>query len=86
MKLLFTEEGWEDYVSCQQDRRVVKQVHKLIADIQRHGHVGLGRPEELRGDQRGWWSRRIDEKNRLIYRFRDDAVEIAQCGGHYQDH
>ena len=85
MKLLFTEEGWKDYISCQQDRRLLKLIHKLITDIQRNGNTGLGKPEQLRGDYSGWWSRRIDEKNRLVYRLADDAVEIAECRSHYQN-
>jgi len=85
MKLSFTDEGWRSYQQWLGDARALRQVHKLIADITRNGHDGIGQPERLGGDWSGWWSRRIDKKNRLIYRLTDDGVEIAQCGGHYDD-
>ena len=82
MKINFTETGWDDYVYWQkQDPRTLKQINKLITDIVRRGQGGLGRPEPLRGDFYGWWSRHIDAKNRLVYRLDDEAVEIAQCRG-----
>ena len=86
MRLSFTIEGWEDYLSWQHDRNTLRQIHKLIADIQRNGNSGLGKPERLRGDWAGWWSRRISDKHRVIYRVNDEGIEIAQCGGHYDDH
>ena len=87
MKINFTETGWEDYLYWEnQDKRVMKQINKLIVDIKRNGYDGIGKPEPLRGDLSGWWSRRIDEKNRLVYKIIDDeAVEISQCKGHYDD-
>jgi toxin YoeB len=87
MKINFTETGWNDYVYWEgQDKKTLKQINKLIADIERNGYEGIGKPEPLRGDFSGWWSRRIDEKNRLVYRLIDDeAVEISQCKGHYGD-
>lgn len=87
MNLFFTNEGWDDYLAWQTDRRMLRLIHKLIADIQRNGNAGLGKPEQpLRGDLAGWWSRRINDQHRLIYRVKDDVIEIAQCGGHYGDH
>ncbi|MDR1117758.1 MAG: Txe/YoeB family addiction module toxin [Bifidobacteriaceae bacterium] len=85
MKVAFTEEGWEDYISRNADKRMTKRAHRLIADIQRGENEGLGEPEPLRGDLAGWWSRRIDGGNRLVYRVAGGAVQIAQCGGHYGD-
>jgi toxin YoeB len=86
MKIYFTETGWSDYVYWQaQDPKTLKQVNKLITDIVRNGYDGLGKPEPLRGDFSGWWSRHIDARNRLIYRLVNDQVEIAQCRGHYGD-
>ena len=87
MKINFTETGWQDYVYWEnQDKKTLKQINNLIADIQRNGYDGIGKPEPLRGDSAGWWSRHIDEKNRLVYRLvNNDAVEISQCKGHYDD-
>ena len=87
MKINFTETGWSDYLYWEgQDKKTLRQINKLIADIERNGYDGLGKPEPLRGDLSGWWSRRIDEKNRLVYRLIDgEAIEISQCKGHYDD-
>jgi len=87
MKINFTETGWKDYLFWEvQDKRILKQINKLIADIERNGYDGIGKPEQLRSDLSGWWSRRIDEKNRLVYRIiNDETVEILQCKGHYGD-
>jgi len=85
VNLSFTREGWDDYLAWQGDRRMLRQIHKLIADIQRGGNSGLGKPEPLRGDLTGWWSRRISDQHRLVYRVTDNGIEIAQCGGHYGD-
>jgi toxin YoeB len=85
MTVSFTDEGWRDYVSWLGDQRMLRQILKLIADVQCNGHSGLGKPERLRGDRSGWWNRRIDDKHRLVYRLTDGAVEIAQCRGHYAD-
>ena len=85
MRLSFTDEGWDDYLSWGDDKRARRQIHRLIADIQRNGNMGIGKPEALRGDRSGWWSRHIDDKNRLVYRVSAGGVEIAQCRGHYGD-
>lgn len=85
MKINFTETGWSDYLYWEgQDKKTLKQINKLIVDIGRNGYDGIGKPEPLRGDMTGWWSRHIDEKNRLVYRIiNNEAVEILQCKGHY---
>ena len=85
MKVAFTSRGWDDYVSWGNDRATRKRIHQLIADIQRNGHAGLGKPERLSRTRSDWWSRRIDDKNRLVYRLSDDGLEMAQCRGHYDD-
>lgn len=86
MKINFTETGWTDYIYWQsQDKKTVKRINQLIQDIERNGHDGIGKPEPLRGDLSGWWSRRIDDANRLVYRLRNDGMEISQCRGHYSD-
>lgn len=86
MRLVWDEEAWDDYVAWQsQDRKTLKRVNALIQDIQRHGNDGIGKPEALRHMGGGWWSRRIDEKNRLIYRIVGETLELIQCRGHYDD-
>ena len=84
MNLLWTEEAWEDYLYWQsQDKKTLKRVNQIIRDIQRSPHASIGKPEPLKGDLSGWWSRRIDDANRIVYRFKGGAVEITQCKGHY---
>ena len=87
MKINFSETGWSDYLYWEgQDKKTLKRINNLIEDIERNGHDGVGKPEPLRNDMSGWWSRRIDDKNRLVYRLiNNEAVEISQCKGHYGD-
>jgi toxin YoeB len=87
MKISFTETGWKDYVYwTEQDRKTLRQIIKLLADVERNGYEGIGKPEPLRGNLAGWWSRHIDDKNRLVYRLvGDETVEVLQCRGHYGD-
>ena len=81
MNINFTETGWDDFVYwINQDKKTIKRINNLIEDIERNGHDGIGKPEPLRNDLSGWWSRRIDDKNRLVYRIiGDDMVQILQC-------
>ena len=82
----FSEEGWEDYLYWQtQDKRTLKRINQLLRDILRNGYDGIGKPEHLKGDLSGLWSRRIDESNRIVYRVKEDVIEIVQCGSHYRD-
>ena len=82
----FDEIGWEDYLYWQtEDKKTLKKINALIKDIERNGYEGIGKPEKLIGDRQDYWSRRIDEKNRLVYRINIGVVEIAQCKGHYGD-
>jgi toxin YoeB len=86
MPKLWTDKGWEDYLYWQkQDKKTLNKINQLIQDIARSGNGGLGKPEALRGDLSGWWSRRIDDENRLVYRLVGDHIEISQCRGHYQN-
>lgn len=87
MKKLWTETAWDDYLYWQRhDKKTLRRVNRLVQDIERNGYDGIGKPEPLRGDLSGWWSRKIDDKNRIIYRLVDGAVEITQCRGHYGEH
>ena len=88
MHLSFTEAGWNEYFDWEtEDPKTIKRINILIKDIEREGYRGVGKPEPLKGEYRGWWSRRIDEKNRIVYRLQGkDTVEIAHCKGHYGDH
>ena len=85
MSLLWTDDAWDDYVYWQsQDKKCLKRVNQIIRDIQRSPYEGIGKPEPFKGSLSGWWSRRIDEKNRVVYRQKGDSTEIAQCRGHYE--
>ncbi|MER7165295.1 Txe/YoeB family addiction module toxin [Micromonospora sp. NPDC000207] len=84
MKVQFAGRVREDYVTWQEDRQMLKRVNALIEDIRRNGHQGIGKPEQLRGNWAGFWSRRIDQEHRLVYRIMDDTVQIAQCRYHYE--
>lgn len=85
MRLLWDEEAWEDYCAWQaQDRKTLKRINALLQGIQRDPFGGIGKPEPLKENRNGWWSRRIDETNRIVYRQKDGAIEIASCKGHYK--
>lgn len=66
-------------------RKTLKKINALLNDINRHPFEGLGKPEPLKSNYKGFWSRRIDDANRIIYRVTDDYIEITQCKGHYND-
>ena len=85
-RILFTEHAWEEYIYWQtQDKRTLRRINQLLRDIQRDPFDGIGKPEPLRGELSGFWIRRIDECNRIVYRVKDDIVELLQCKGHYDD-
>lgn len=85
MRKIWDETAWADYLYWQtQDKKTLKRINTLIKDIERNGNIGIGKPEPLKGDLSGMWSRRIDEYNRLVYRIRDDMLEIASCIDHYE--
>lgn len=85
MKKVWFEDAWEDYLSWQQqDKKTIARINKLIKDTERNPFVGLGKPEPLKGNLGGFWSRRIDDTNRLVYRVNGDILEIIACKGHYE--
>jgi len=94
------DDAWADYLYWQtQDKKTLKRIHALIKDIERSPYEGIGKPEPsteprsgegsplapLKYDLSGYWSRRIDESNRIVYRIKEDRIEIIQCGAHYRD-
>ena len=82
----WSDEAWEDFEYwTNQDKKPLKRILKLLKDIDRNGYEGIGKPEPLTGDLSGYWSRRIDDCNRIVYRINNDTVMIAQCGSHYRD-
>lgn len=86
MNLQWTDAGWEDYLYWQKEnRKILKRVNDLIKDANRNGNQGIGQPEPLTGNWKGYWSRRIDEKNRLVYKIEAGVITIAQCRSHYGD-
>ena len=86
MKLLWEDRAWSDYLYWQtQDKKTLKRINTLIKDILRSPYQGIGKPEPLRGNLSGWWSRRIDETNRIVYYEQGDVVYIISCVGLYDD-
>ncbi len=84
MQLTWMEEAWEEYLYWQtQDKKTLKRINMLLKDIQRNSFAGIGDPVPLKGDLAGWWSRRIDQANRIVYCERDGRVIILACKGHY---
>lgn len=86
MRLLWEDRAWAEYLYWQtQDRKTLKRINALIKDIQRSTFEGVGKPEALKGNLSGWWSRRIDEVNRIVYYEKDGVIYIVSCKGHYDD-
>ncbi len=86
MNKVFTENGWADYTFWEtEDRKTLKKINKLIEDICRNGNEGIGKPEALSGNLAGYWSRRINDKDRLIYKIDENNVYILACRYHYSD-
>ena len=80
------DEAWDDYLYWQtQDKKTLKRINSLLKDIDRNAYDGIGKPEPLTGNLSSYWSRRIDECNRIVYRIKDNKIEIIQCGTHYRD-
>jgi toxin YoeB len=85
VKITFSEKAWTDYLWWQiEDRTVLKRINTLIKDIMRNGNEGIGKPEPLRHVYQGYWSRRITQEHRLVYRATDDEIQIAACRYHYE--
>ena len=84
MKFVFTELSWEDYLYWQKnDKQKLKRINELLRDISRNPYDGIGKPEALKFNYAGFWSRRIDEEHRLIYRVVDYEIQIVKCRFHY---
>jgi len=85
MNKLFTDNAWDDYVYWQtEDRKMLKRINLLLEDISRNGNTGIGKPELLTGDLSGFWSRRINDKDRLIYKIEGSNIYILACRYHYE--
>lgn len=85
INITFTNKAWEEYCYWQsQDKKTLKRINIILADIQRDNFAGVGKPEPLKNNFAGYWSRRIDNTNRLIYRINNGQIEVIQCKGHYE--
>lgn len=86
MDLQWAKSAWDDYLYWQtQDKKTLKRINTLIKDIQRSSYEGIGKPEPLKGDLTGWWSRRIDDCNRIVYKEKNGIIIIAACKTHYEN-
>ncbi len=84
MNLLFWDKAWEQYLYWQEtDKATSRKLNALIREFQRHPFEGTGKPEPLKGDLSGFWSRRITREHRLVYRVTASAIEVVQCRYHY---
>lgn len=84
MKLIFSDEAWDDYLYWQeQDRKIIDRINKLIQEVKREPFSGLGKPEPLKHALSGFWSRRITDEHRMVYRVEGDSLQLAQLRYHY---
>ncbi|MEM8779743.1 MAG: Txe/YoeB family addiction module toxin [Cyanobacteria bacterium P01_G01_bin.49] len=84
MNIMFLDDAWQDYLYWQKvDKKILKRINYLIKDIQRSPFKGVGKPEPLKFDMSGLWSRRINQEHRLIYQVQDKYIVIVQCRYHY---
>lgn len=84
MRIVFSTLAWEDYQYWQSnDEKILIRINELIKDTMRSPFKGIGKPEPLRGNLSGWWSRRINREHRLVYRFKEGDLQILQCRRHY---
>ncbi len=84
MKLVFSENAWNDYLYWQNtDKKILKRINSLIKDIMRNKYEGIGKPEPLKHNLAGYWSRRIDSENRIVYKVDDESIYLAQLRYHY---
>ena len=85
MKKIWFDEAWADYLYWKrEDKKILKRINELIKDTERNHFSGIGKPEPLRNNLSGFWSRRIDDKNRFVYRITNNTLEILSCKGHYE--
>ena len=83
-KLIFSDEAWKDYLYWQDtDRSMLRRINQLIKDVRRSPYEGIGKPEPLKHQLAGWWSRRIDSEHRFLYRVTEQAIEISTLRNHY---
>ncbi|MDR3054804.1 MAG: Txe/YoeB family addiction module toxin [Zoogloeaceae bacterium] len=86
MQKAWTDEAWEEYLYWQgQDKKTLKRINSILKDINRSPFSGIGKPEPLKHELQGYWSRRIDEANRIVYKVENEQIVIVQCGAHYDD-
>lgn len=86
MGILWEDRAWEDYLYWQkQNKKTLKRINMLIQDIKRNPFDGLGKPEPLKHNLQGLWSRRIDDENRVVYYEKDNVTHLISCRGHYED-
>ena len=86
MRKLWEDEAWKEYLEWQmKDKKVLKRINQLLTDIDRNGYQCIGKAEPLSGNLSGYWSVRIDGKNRIVFRIADNNIEIIQCGTHYRE-
>lgn len=84
MKLIFSERAWEDYLYWQKtDKKILNRINSLIKDIQRDPYSGIGKPEALKHGLSGYWSRRIDDEHRILYKVEDNSLLLVQIRYHY---
>ncbi len=86
MNKAWQDDAWDDYLYWQkQDKKTLKKINQLLKDIDRNAYEGIGKPEPLIGNLAGYWSRRIDDKNRIVYKVENNQIIVIQCGSHYRD-
>jgi toxin YoeB len=84
-QLSFISDAWDEYLNWQTvDKKTLKRINALLKDIDRNPFSGIGKPEPLKGNKQGYWSRRIDEANHIVYKVEHEQIIIMQCGGHYK--
>ena len=84
MRIIFSKISWEDYTSwLHEDKKMLKKINNLIKDIQKHPYEGIGKPEPLKYDLSGYWSRRIEREHRLVYKVDENEIRIYSCKYHY---
>ena len=86
MKKVWLDGAWEEYLQwLTKDKKLFKKINELIKNINRNGYNCIGKPEQLSGNLSGWWSVRIDKKNRIVFRLENQTIVILQCGSHYNE-